>query len=151
MFAPVLGPQFDLKKLPATAKLFGDLGVTEDEVSKVYKSYFKRPRPWIVDPHLKTCQAHKPGPALNSYPSGHATVAFLMGVVLASIIPDKAQAILERSEQFAENRLVCGMHFRSDIIAGQTFGTLLAVELMQSASFTPEYDAAAAELHAAHL
>jgi acid phosphatase (class A) len=74
-----------------------------------------------------------------------------MGVVLASLMPDKAQAILTRASQFAENRLVCGVHFRSDIVAGQTLGTVIAVDLMQNADFRKEYDAAAAELSAAHL
>ena len=42
-----------------------------------------------------------------------------MGVVLASLLPDKAQAILQRASVFAENRLICGVHFRSDIVAGR--------------------------------
>ena len=151
MFEPALGASFDLGKLPATAKMLADIGRTEETVTKAAKAYFHRDRPWIVIPTWKTCAPHKLGPARNSYPSGHATVAYAMGVVLASLIPDKAQEILKRSSQFAEGRLVCGVHFRSDIVAGQVLGTVIADDLMNNAQFRLEYDAAAAELAAAHL
>jgi acid phosphatase (class A) len=150
-FADALGPSFDLAKLPATAKMLADIGATEDFVSKRAKKFFRRDRPWIVIPSWTTCTPPKPGPAQNSYPSGHATVAFAMGVVLASLMPEKSQAILESSREFAESRLVCGVHFRSDIVAGQAFGSVIAFDLMQNPAFRSEYDAAATELSAAHL
>ena len=149
MFAPVLGGDFDLEKLPATAKLSTDMAKTEEMVTKDGKAFFKRSRPYIVDAQIKTCEPPKPAPAENSYPSGHATVAFIMGTVMASAIPGKAQAILARSREFAENRLVCGVHYRSDIVAGETLGTLVGAELLQNAAFRPEYDAAVAELRSA--
>ena len=74
-----------------------------------------------------------------------------MGEVLANLMPDHAQAILARSAQFAENRLICGFHFRSDIVAGQQFGTIMALRLMQNPQFAADMDAARAELRAAHL
>ena len=151
IFADAIGPAFDFAKLPTTKKMLNDIHITEDTVSKPAKDFFHRDRPWIVEPSLVTCTEHKPGPAPTSYPSGHATVAYAMGVVLASLIPDKAQAILKRSSQFAENRLVCGVHFRSDIVAGEAFGTVIGLDLLQNAQFRAEYDAAAAELSAAHL
>jgi acid phosphatase (class A) len=150
-FASAIGPSFDLAKLPATAAMLADIGATEDVVSKNAKTFFHRDRPWIAIADWQTCSEHKPGPAQNSYPSGHATTAYAMGIVLALLMPDKAQAILARSSAFAENRLVCGVHFRSDIAAGQAFGTAIALDLLQNADFRKEYDAAATELAAAHL
>jgi acid phosphatase (class A) len=150
-FASAIGPGFDLAKLPATAAMLADVGATEDAVSKDAKKFFHRDRPWIIIADWQTCSPHKPGPAQNSYPSGHATIVYSMGVVLASLMPDRAQAILERASVFAENRLVCGVHFRSDIVAGQALGTVIALDLMRNADFRKEFDAAAAELTAAHL
>lgn len=72
-----------------------------------------------------------------------------MGLVLASLVPDKGQAIMARASEFAENRLVCGMHFRSDIVAGQALGTIIVLSLMQNAGFKADYDAAKAELRRA--
>ena len=151
IFAAAIGPAFDIGKLPATAAMIQTLRETEEGASNVAKPEFHRNRPWIADPSVKTCTPHKPGPAANSYPSGHATIGFEMAVVLASLMPDKEGAILSRASLFAENRLVCGYHVRSDIVAGQQFGTILALELMQNGEFRNEMAAAKAELHTAHL
>jgi len=151
VFADALGAGFDLARLPATARMLGDVHAAEEAVSKPAKEYFHRERPWVLDPALVTCAEHKPGSSPTSYPSGHATIAYAMGVILAALVPGKAQAILARSAQFSENRLVCGVHYRSDIAAGEAFGTIIAIDLMQNAGFRTEYDAAAAELSAAHL
>lgn len=151
IFAVVLGPGWDLKKLPATAKVIDEVTGSEGPFSDIAKQEFKRDRPWIVDASIQTCAPHKPSQDHASYPSGHATVGFGMGVVLANLMPEHAQAILERSKQFAENRLICGFHFRSDIAAGQQFGTIMAIRLMQNPQFAADMNAARTELAAAHL
>lgn len=148
LFNTALG--FDITALAATNKLLSDIANEEETDSKTAKAYFHRHRPWIVDSAIKTCVAVKPGPAATSYPSGHASLGFAMGVVLAMLIPEKAQIILARSSEFAEDRLVCGMHFRSDIVAGQQFGTTIALLLMQKPAFKAKMEAARAELRAAH-
>ena len=149
IFAEAIGPGFDLKTLAATAKMLADTRREEQAAAAAAKDFFKRNRPWIVDPSMASCS--KQDAPQSSYPSGHATMGFSMGVVLASLVPEKAQAILARASEYAENRLVCGMHFRRDIQAGQTLGTAIAVELMQNSGFRAEYDNAAIELRAAHL
>jgi acid phosphatase (class A) len=146
IFALALGPAWDLSKLPATAKLIDDITGSEDGYSNIAKGEFHRDRPWIVDSTIQTCAPHKLSQDHASYPSGHSTVGFAMGIVLAHLMPEHAGAILARSQRFAENRLVCGFHFRSDIVAGQEFGTLLALRLMQNARFQQEMAASAAEL-----
>ncbi len=113
------------------------------------KKFFLRNRPFIVDPSLQSC-SKKEAPQ-SSYPSGHATMAYAMGVVLASLIPEKAQAILARAADYAESRLICGVHYRRDIVAGEALGTAVAVELLHNARFRIEYDAAEHELKTAHL
>ena len=118
----------------------------EDGDTKGAKAFFHRERPYSADPSLKACTPVKPGKAANSYPSGHASLAFSMGVVLASLMPEKSQAILARSAEYAEHRLVCGVHFRSDIVAGQQFGTVLALRLMQNPQFLAQMKLARAEL-----
>jgi acid phosphatase (class A) len=148
LFNAALG--FDITALPATNKMLNDVLKEEDTDSKAAKAYFHRDRPWIIDSSIKTCVMVKPGPAANSYPSGHTSLAFSMAVVLAAVMPDKAQVILARASEFGEHRLVCGVHFRSDIVAGQQFGTALALRLMDNATFKTEMEAARAELRAAH-
>jgi acid phosphatase (class A) len=142
---------FDVAIRPQTFRLLNMVVEEEDGDSKIAKGYFHRLRPYAVDLSLKTCEPVKPGKrkAANSYPSGHSSLAFSMGVVLASLIPEKSQAILARASQYAEPRLVCGVHYRSDIVAGQQFGTVLAIRLMENPTFRAQMDLARAELGAA--
>ena len=137
---------FDIATAPQTQKLLQMVVEEEDQDSKAAKAYFQRLRPYSVDAALKPCEPTKPGKVANSYPSGHATLAYSMGIVLAGLLPDKAQAILARASEYSENRLVCGVHYRSDIVAGQQFGTILALRLMQKPAFQVQLAAAQAEL-----
>jgi acid phosphatase (class A) len=139
----------DIAKLPQTSKLLTLVGDEEEDDTKAAKAYFHRDRPYSVDASIKTCTPVKPGKAANSYPSGHSTRAFSMGVVLAALVPAKSQAILARASEYAENRLVCGVHYRSDIVAGQQFGTVLALRLMENPEFKAQMAKAQAELRAA--
>jgi hypothetical protein len=70
-------------------------------------------------------------------------------VVLAQLMPAKSQAIMARAYQFAETRLTCGVHFRSDIVAGQQYGTVIALKLMDNPEFKAQMAKARTEL-AAH-
>jgi acid phosphatase (class A) len=137
---------FDIATMPQTNKLLSMVVDEEDGDSKLAKKYFHRLRPYRADPSLQTCEPTKANKPPNSYPSGHATLAFSMGVVLAQLMPAKSQAILARASQYAERRLVCGVHYRSDIVAGQQFGTLLALKLMEKPAFQEQMAAAQAEL-----
>jgi acid phosphatase (class A) len=148
-FATVMGPGFDLKALPKTAKLFADLLHEDKPAAKLAKTFFKRNRPWVSDPALLSCG--KPDAPDSSYPSGHATVGYSAAVILAALAPEKAQAIMKRAADYAENRLVCGVHYRRDIVAGEVLGTTVAVELMSTPAFKEEFDAARQELRAAHV
>jgi len=149
IFAEAMGAGFELKALPATAKLFDDIRDDEKIAAAAAKAYFKRNHPWILDPTLKTCS--RGDPKESAYPSGHTTMGYAMGIVLASLAPDKAQAILARSASYAESRLICAAHYRSDTIGGQVLGTIVAERMMRNPAFKAEYAAAAKELAAAHL
>jgi acid phosphatase (class A) len=142
---------FDLATMPQTFKLLTLVGDEEEDDTKDAKAYFHRDRPYAAEPSIKTCTPVKPGKAANSYPSGHATRAFSMGVVIAALMPAKSQAILARATQYAERRLICGVHYRSDIVAGQQFGTVLALKLMDNRAFQDQMAKAQAELRAARF
>lgn len=147
IFDEVLGSGDVLSRLPATLKLLNDVQVEEKAGATAAKTHFLRTRPWIIDPALKVCA--KDDPPQSSYPSGHATMGFAMAVVLAQLSPQRAPAFMARAAEYADNRLVCGMHFRSDVVAGQALGTAMALKLMATPAFQPEFDAAAREMKAA--
>ena len=142
---------FDIEKLPKTKALFNQVRRTENYEAKVFKNYFMRKRPYVIDATIKTCTATEEDGDYASYPSGHATMGFSMGIVLAYLIPEKSAAIMDRANLYAENRLICGAHHRSDVIAGQVLGSLVAVQLMQNDEFQKMLQAAKHELRIAGL
>jgi acid phosphatase (class A) len=149
IFQSAIAPGFDLGALPATAHLLADVRNEEAIAASKAKDYFKRSRPWVLDDSLKTCD--REDPPQSSYPSGHATMAFAMAVVLAQAMPDNAAQIMNRARDYAESRLICAAHWRSDIVGGQALGTAVGSELLQNAKFHQELVAAEQELQAAHL
>jgi acid phosphatase (class A) len=78
-------------------------------------------------------------------------MAYTFGVVLAALVPEKSQAILTRSAEYAYSREVCGDHYHSDVEAGHVLGTTVGILLLKNPSLKPEIDAAKAELLAAHI
>ena len=66
-------------------------------------------------------------------------------------MPDHAADIMARASEYAESRLICGVHFRSDIIASEALGAALGVALLKSPALQDQITAARAELKAAGL
>jgi hypothetical protein len=147
IFAEVLGPRFDLAKLPATSALLALVRASEKATVDRGKDEFRRQRPYIVDTTLKSCKRNDD--PLSSYPSGHTSMAFSMGETLARLVPEKAAAILARAARYGQSRIVCGQHFRSDISAGQMLGLLIAERLMAKPEFQAAFAVARRELVAA--
>jgi acid phosphatase (class A) len=149
IFQSAVAPGFDLSALPATAHLLADVRNEEAIAAAKAKDYFKRTRPWVLDDSLKTCDRNDA--PQSSYPSGHATMAFAMAVVLAEAMPDNAAQIMNRARDYGESRMICAAHFPSDVQAGQALGTAVGAALLQNAKFQQELVAAEQELQTAHL
>ena len=81
--------------------------------------------------------------------SFRVAVGYLMGVVLAAMVPEKKEAIFVRTQEFGESRLVCGVHYPTDVAAGRIAGTVLAAVAMSNADYQRDFAAARAELRAA--
>ena len=71
-----------------------------------------------------------PTPGHGSFPSGHATEAFMMVRLLTALLPDgvaKYEKMLNRiAARTSINRTVAGVHFPVDTLAGQHLGHALA-------------------------
>ena len=151
LFATVLGPKFDFARLPLTAKLMEAVDNDQAVTANIAKRYFQRNRPWAIDPGLVACD-YKPNAApLTSYPSGHAMLGYSTGHILAALMPQKAQAILARAQDYAYSRIVCGAHYPSDIEASHVLATELAMLMLENPGFHAQFVAARGELTAAGL
>lgn len=142
-FSEVVGADFKLEKLPKLNAFFIRVLASEGPVTDPSKEFWKQPRPHQYSDLVK--------PVVNrsksfSYPSGHATAGTLMAVVLANMLPEKKTEIMQRGDEYANNRLIAGIHFRSDIEAGKIAGTLIAYNLMNRADFSADFEIAKNEL-----
>lgn len=84
------------------------------------KRFTGRRRPCQIEPH---CWATLLPPDQFSFPSGHTMTAFAVAVPLSLFYPAFAIGLLFCALSIAMSRIVLGMHFLSDVIAGALIGT----------------------------
>jgi undecaprenyl-diphosphatase len=82
-----------------------------------------RKRPSTFEPH---CWATLLPPDQFSFPSGHTITAFAVSVSLSMFYPDLAIGLLFCALSVALSRILLGMHFLSDVVAGAVIGAALA-------------------------
>ncbi len=81
-----------------------------------------RKRPCAMEPH---CWARLLPPDQFSFPSGHTITAFAVAVALGSFYPDMQPGLFFCAASVAASRILLGMHFLSDVVAGGVLGALL--------------------------
>jgi undecaprenyl-diphosphatase len=86
------------------------------------KKVFNRPRPCTIEPH---CWASLLPPDQFSFPSGHSITAFAVATPLSLYYPTLAVGLLFCAVSIAISRVILGLHFLSDVVAGCTLGFLL--------------------------
>ena len=82
-----------------------------------------RRRPCVFEPH---CWATLLPPDQFSFPSGHTITAFAVALSLSRWNPDLAAGLLFCAISIAASRILLGMHFLSDVLAGAAIGAILA-------------------------
>jgi acid phosphatase (class A) len=144
-FAPEVGSFFTPANLPKTAAFFDNLQSDAALVTDHGKEHFKRPRPFVTDPSLASGKLEKS----SSYPSGHSTESMVVALVLADILTDKREAILNRARTIGWHRVQIARHYPTDIHAGRTLAYAIVNELRKNEAFKKEFDAVKSEIEAA--
>jgi len=113
------------------------------------KGQYNRPRPFLVNKR-PTCTPDEEGHLMKSgsYPSGHTAIGWAWALVLCEIAPEQTDAILARGRAFGESRMVCNVHWQSDVIEGRFMGAAVAARLHADPQFRADVEAARAELAA---
>jgi acid phosphatase (class A) len=134
-------------ELPALERLAERV---EDDVRihvRAAKERFRRLRPYEIEPRLEPCIDGVQGDL--SYPSGHAAFGYSMALLLARMVPERTGQLQARAEEFARQRMVCGVHFRSDLIAGRQAAEWLLADMAAVPAFRNDVLVATRELRAA--
>ena len=84
------------------------------------KDHYKRTRPFVVNKE-PTCTPDEEEHLKKdgSYPSGYTALGWAWALVLTEIAPDRADAILARGRAFGESRVICNVHWHSDVVEGR--------------------------------
>lgn len=87
------------------------------------KRWTRRPRPFAADGRIRAWVA-----PLDefSFPSGHTLHAVAFTVVALAHYPSLAPLLLPFAASVAASRVVLGLHYPSDVVAGALLGALLA-------------------------
>ena len=110
------------------------------------KEYYRRPRPFMVNKEPTCTPAEEDSLAKSgSYPSGHTAVGWAWALILTEIAPERADAILARGRAFGMSRVVCNVHWQSDVTDGRFIAAGLVARLHADAAFRADLEAAKLE------
>lgn len=145
VFEDVLGPKFTAENLPLTAILSAHLHSDESIVVGPGKGHFQKLRPFNFDNTVKPVCKTNGNVKDYGYPSGHGTTGYLEALALVQMVPEKRTAIFARADDYAHNRVVCGVHYPADA-AGAKLAAYAAMSIMMNnPQFRKELEAAKAE------
>ena len=122
-YSEAMGVRMEASGFPETAKLFMRVAKDIKTQSDSLKVMFARPRPYLADARVQPAIERETSP---SYPSGHATRGIAIALVLAELKPERREALLAQGRQVGVNRVIGGVHYPTDIEAGQKLGARLA-------------------------
>ena len=147
VFSCALDAQVKPKDVPLTMQLIGRTIADVFPIIVEQKDFYHRQRPYTRAPG-DTCVTTDNLAPNDSYPSGHSTAGWTWALLLAELVPDRAGQIIGRGRAFGESRVVCGVHYPSDVVAGQTIATAVIAALQTNPDFISGRNAARKELGA---
>ncbi len=139
---------------PVTAQLLARVAADVRGPFDAAKAYYHRDRPYVGTGDTRTCDPRTlgslggaTGGALSyAYPSGHAAYGEIWGRTLAAALPDRAAAAMAWGVSLGDNRVVCRVHWPSDVAAGRRLADAVHDRLAALPAFRADVAAARAEL-----
>lgn len=149
-YACVLGKAIGPGATPVTYRMLQRIELDVRTVGTPPKNLYNRTRPPIGD-DLPVCVPREDWMRTNaSYPSGHAMTGWAWALTLSEIAPDKVGPLLAAGAAIGDSRVVCGVHYQSDVEAGRKLGAAMVARLHAEPAFRTDLAAARAELARDH-
>ena len=131
-FAPIIGAELlKVDGIELRSTLAAIISEVRDDYDAV-KATYDLPRPFKVSDRVKPATDARP---VASYPSGHATRAMVYARILSEIFPDKKDALTELGLQIGYGRVIAGVHYPMDVLAGQKLGNAYADVIIKQQAF----------------
>jgi acid phosphatase (class A) len=148
VFSCALGIPISAEATPHLNMLLRRVRADASRANDKAKDLYKRRRPYLHygDASCTPKEKHKD----DSYPSGHSSIGWAWALVLAEIAPDRSGPVLARGLAFGQSRMVCGVHWASDVEAGRIIGASVVSRLHADPVFSAQLKLARNEIDAAH-
>lgn len=146
-FEAILGRSVSGPQTPHTAMLvrraMADAGLS----TYTAKTHYKRTRPFVANT-VSTCTPADEATLRTdgSYPSGHAAIGWMLGMLFTDLAPEKADALLKRGFDHAQSRVICRVHWQSDVAAGRLMASAVYARLQSDPVFKAQRELARREL-----
>ncbi len=146
VFSCSVGVKLTPENAPHVAKLLTRVSTDSNAVNVAVKERYQRKRPFLVDEGPICIDKIPTLVQAFDYPSGHTTMGWLTGLILAEIAPEHATPILLRARSYGESRLICGVHNASAVESGRILGSALLAVLNGTEAFRHDLDTARKEM-----
>jgi len=145
-FSPCMGIVMTRTTTPVLTDLLAGILVTDSMATGQAKEYYNRTRPFVLfeEQSLTPDDEHYLKDN-GSYPSGHTCFGWAAALVLAEINPARQNEILKYGYEFGQSRVICGVHFQSDVDAGRVMGAALVARLHADKDFMKKLEKAKKE------
>ncbi|MGL4859809.1 MAG: acid phosphatase [Enterobacteriaceae bacterium] len=148
LFSGALGVTLSPKTTPETIRLLERVEADSgSSATEPMKKYYQRIRPFKFY-NQTSCdpEQQKELAGNGSYPSGHTSFAWAAALILAELEPARQQQILQRGWEMGDSRMVCGMHWKSDVDMGRIVASVTVARLHANSDFQLQLGKAKAEL-----
>jgi acid phosphatase (class A) len=148
-FSCALGAEISPTATPRTVHLLERVELDVRTVGTPVKNRYNRVRPLIGDDR-PVCVPREDWMKTNgSYPSGHAGTGWAWGLVLGELAPARSSALIAAGREVGDSRVVCGVHYPSDVEAARTLAAALVSRLHAEPAFRSDVAEARREMASA--
>ena len=127
---PVLGEWFHSRDFPRTQAVFDEVERERRQiVDEQVKRRWNRMRPYVYSSAVHPVVGR---PDNTSSPSGHSAAAAVWGTIFAAAFPEKAPEFKKQIHEVMWCRVLGGVHYPSDTVAGERLGEAIADTMMKS-------------------
>ena len=146
-FGEVMGVKLSEQDSPAVAAyLKAAYEFTGKGIGKA-KHDFTRQRPYsYFGMHSSIPEEEERCGQFSSYPSGHALMAWVMALALASIDEEHQYEIVRLGYELGQSRVISGFHYQSDVDAGRIAAGVAYARIVSDPAFITLMDDARKEL-----
>lgn len=137
----VMGANATATNYPHTKKLLGNIMRESRIIEFNAKNHFMRARPRQLENRLQPLKKIK----TPSFASGHTLWAYLQAYVLAELIPEKGDALIDLAYEIGYSREVLGVHYPSDEEAARQLSYQMLKAMWVTEKFQKDFEKAKAE------